>query len=345
MITVYFSNETQKLTTFNNENSEEKIYDKIKRKSWIHLTNPTEEEILSISKLTNIPDEIIRVPLDEEESSHIDIDDDIALVVIDMPMVSQDEDNPDISKYYTVPFGMIYNNDYYVTTCLKEKALDVNVTKKLMKNFGTNKHIKLTIHILYRNASLFVNSLKQLDKDSDSVQKRLHLSMKNKELFELMSLNKSLVFLSTAINANNSVLEKIRRLDAFKQYEEDLDLIEDTIIETKQAMEMCNIHRDILTGTMDAFASVISNNVNTVMKTLTVVTIVLTIPTLVASFFGMNVDVPFQKTSLGFWIIFIFSFLLSIFGAVLLISYTSKFKEGRSKHFLKKVKKSFKKKK
>lgn len=344
MITVYFGNENQKLTTFTST-EEENIYEKIARKSWIHLTSPTEQEVTNIAKLTSIPEEVIRVPLDEEESAHLDIDDDITLVVVDMPVVDVDEENPDINKYYTTPFGIIYNNDYIITTCLRDKALDYHVTKRMMKNFGTNKHIKLTIQILYRNASLFVNSLKQLDKDSDSVQKRLHISMKNKELFELMSLNKSLVYLSTGINANNLVLEKIKRHETFKQYEEDLDLIEDTIIETRQAMEMCNIHRDILTGTMDAFASVISNNVNTVMKTLTVVTIILTIPTLIASFFGMNVDVPFRNQVNGFWIIFIFSIILSILGAVLLISYTSKFKEGRGSNFIKVWKKIFKKKK
>ncbi len=336
MITVYYTDEKSKLQVFTS-NQEEDIYSKIVRKSWIHLTNPTEEEILRVTKITSIPEEMIRTTLDEEERSHIDIDEDVYLIVVDMPVLTRDEDYPDIHRYYTTPFGIIFNDNFYITTCLKEKALEFYVTNRLMRNFGTNKHIKLTIQILYKNASLFVTHLKQLDRDSDFVQTRLHKSMKNKELFELMNLGKSLVYLSTGINADNLVLEKIKRLEAFKQYEDDVDLIEDAIIETRQAMEMCNIHRDILNGTMDAFASVISNNVNTVMKTLTVVTIVLTIPTLLASFFGMNMDLPFASDINGFWMVVIISVILSIIGALVLIKYTTSIKE--SKKYKKKTKK------
>jgi magnesium transporter len=330
MITVYFTNEKQELITYKSTEIEE-IYSKIVRKSWIHLTNPTELEIQKITSITAIPEVLVRTTLDEEESAHIDVDDDVTLVVVDMPFLEKDEDYQEIHKYSTTPFGIMFNNDYYLTTCLKTNSIEQVVTSRLMKNFGTNKHIKLTIQILYRNASRFVNHLKQLDKDSESVQKRLQQSLKNKELFELMSLGKSLVYLSTGINADNLVLEKIKRHELFKQYEEDYDLIEDTIIESRQAMEMCSIHRDILNGAMDAFASVISNNVNTVMKTLTVVTIVLTIPTLVASFFGMNVRIPFEDKPAGFWIALVISTILSTIGAVILIKYTSKVKKRRSK--------------
>lgn len=325
MITVYYTNEKQELLIYNSSEVDN-VYDRIVRKSWVHMTNPTEEEITNVSKLTNIPEELIRTTLDEEETAHIDIDDDVTLVVVDMPFFDKDDNYPEINKYTTTPFGIIFNNNYYVTTCLKDNSIAQIVTSRIMKNFGTNKHIKLTIQILYRNATLFVNHLKLLDKDSDMVQKRLHESLKNKELFELMSLGKSLVYLSTGINANNLVLEKIKRIEAFKQYEDDLDLIEDAIIETKQAMEMCNIHRDILNGTMDAYASVISNNVNTIMKTLTIITIILTIPTLVASFFGMNVHVPFEDDKTGFWIALIISIILASIGAIILMRYTSRVK-------------------
>lgn len=340
MITVYYTNEKQELT-ISNSATVSNIYDQIVRKSWVHMTKPTEEEIMNVSKITKIPEEAIRTTLDEEESAHIDIDDDVTLVVVDMPFYNQDEDYPEINKYTTTPFGIIFNNDYYVTTCLKENSVAQIVTNKTMKNFGTNKHINLTIQLLYRNATRFVNHLKLLDDDSEMVQKRLHASLKNKELFELMSLGKSLVYLSTGINANNLVLEKIKRVEAFKQYDDDLDLIEDAIIETKQAMEMCNIHRDILNGTMDAFASVISNNVNTIMKTLTIITIILTIPTLVASFFGMNVHLPFEDNKTGFWIAIIISVVLATIGAIILMRYTSKVKSSNGrKMFLKRRKKN-----
>lgn len=330
MITVYYTNDKQELNVYKS-NVVENIYDKVIRKSWIHLTSPTEEEILNITNITNIPEATIRMALDEEESAHIDIDDDVITIVADMPFLEKDDNYPEINKYYTAPFVIIYNNDFFLTICLKENSIEQAFTSKLMKNFGTHKHIKLTLQLLYRNASRFVNYLKMLDKDSEYTQKRLHQAMKNKELFELMSLGKSLVYLSTGINANNIVLERIKRLDAFQKYEDDVDLIEDAIIETRQAMEMCNIHRDILNGTMDAFASVISNNVNTVMKTLTVVTIILTIPTLVASFFGMNVMVPFQKNENGFLYAMIISIILSSLGAFFLIKYTSGMKKNNKK--------------
>ncbi len=144
-----------------------------------------------------------------------------------------------------------------------------------------------------------------------------------------MSLGKSLVYLSTGANSDGLVLEKLKRLEQFRKYEEDLELIEDAIIENRQAMEMCYIHRDILNGTMDAFASVISNNVNTVMKTLTVVTIVLTIPTLVASFFGMNVEVPWEGDAIGFWLAIAISIIISVVSAFFLIKYTSKVKDSK----------------
>ena len=330
MLTVYYSNEKNELLTYKSSD-EENVYEKIVRKSWIHMTNPTTEEIEKVCQITSIPEEFIKVTLDEEETAHIDIDDDITLVVVDMPFLEKDDSFPDIHRYYTTPFGIIFNKDFYITTCLKANSVVQVVTNKLMKNFGTNKHVKLTIQILYRNATRFVNHLKMLDKDSSMAQNRLNESLKNKELFELMSLGKSLVYLSTGINANYLVLEKIKRVEVFKQYEDDYDLIEDTIIETKQAMEMCNIHRDILNGTMDAFASVISNNVNTIMKTLTVITIVLTIPTLIASFFGMNVRVPFGNSKLGFWIVFIISVILSTIGGIVLVKYTSRVKKKKTK--------------
>ena len=319
MVTVYYTNEKLELEITNSDHVED-IYSKIKRKSWIHLTRPTTEEISKTSELTKIPAAVIISTLDEEESAHIDIDDDVTLVVVDTPVMEVEDLYPDIHKFYANPFGIIFNNDYFVTTSLKASSIEKDLTSRWMKNFATNKHIKLTIQILYRNAARFVNILKFVDRDSELIQNRLHESMNNKELFELMSLGKSLVYLSTGLNANQIVLERIKRHEAFKKYPEDLDLIEDAIIENRQAMEMCSIHRDILNGAMDAFASVINNNINTVMKTLTVVTMVLTIPTLVASFFGMNYDLPFQEN--GFVIAIILSVILSIIGAFVLIRYT-----------------------
>lgn len=326
MITVYYTSDKLEITKSNDTPN---IYENIKRKSWIHMTSPTEEEIIKIAEITKIPEAMIRTPLDEEETAHIDIDDDVTLIVVDMPFLEPEESYPEINKYSTTPFGILFNEEFFITTCLKTGSIITTFAGRWMKNFATNKHIKLTIQLLYRNASTYVSLLKLLDKDSELVQKKLHESMKNKELFQLMSLGKSLVYLSTGANSDGLVLEKLKRIEQFRKYEEDLELIEDAIIENRQAMEMCYIHRDILNGTMDAFASVISNNVNTVMKTLTVVTIVLTIPTLVASFFGMNVAVPFEAQPVGFWIAIGISIFISTVCAIILNKYTSKVKDSK----------------
>jgi magnesium transporter len=146
----------------------------------------------------------------------------------------------------------------------------------------------------------FLRYLRYIDKKTDDVEKQLHKSMKNKELFKLLDLAKSLVYFTTSLKSNETVLEKLLRGRYLKMYEEDQDLLEDVIIENKQALEMANIHSSILSGMMDAFASVISNNLNIVMKFLTSVTIVMAIPTMVSSLFGMNVALPMQNNPLAF---------------------------------------------
>lgn len=292
----------------------------MERKSWIHLKNPTEEEIDLVVRKTGIGKDLLRIALDEEETAHIDFENGVTMLIVDTPVLENDSES---SKYLTTPFGIFFNEDYFVTLCLKENMVEGAITSRGMKNFSTGKHVRLTIQLLYQNAIAFVNIMKLINKDSEAIERRLHQSMRNKELFELMNLGKSLVYLSTGINANQLVLERFKRLDIYKKFEEDIALLEDALIENRQAMEMCSVHRDILNGTMDAFASIINNNVNHVMKTLTVVTIVLTIPTLVASFFGMNVNIPFAQDKLGFLYAVLISAVIAVICAWALIRYTN----------------------
>jgi len=284
------------------------------------LKNPTEEEIDLVVRKTGIGKDLLRIALDEEETAHIDFENGVTMLIVDTPVLENDSES---SKYLTTPFGIFFNEDYFVTLCLKENMVEGAITSRGMKNFSTGKHVRLTIQLLYQNAIAFVNIMKLINKDSEAIERRLHQSMRNKELFELMNLGKSLVYLSTGINANQLVLERFKRLDIYKKFEEDIALLEDALIENRQAMEMCSVHRDILNGTMDAFASIINNNVNHVMKTLTVVTIVLTIPTLVASFFGMNVNIPFAQDKLGFLYAVLISAVIAVICAWALIRYTN----------------------
>ena len=298
-------------------NSNIKDLNPIETRTWIDLNKPTLEILQSLSKLTNIPMSLLNSALDEEESAHIDNEDDNVLIVLDVPHIDKETNN--IS---TKPFIIAYNSDYFLTISKYNNTLIPNLLNKV-KNLKPQKQLRFTLLIIYNLAKEFISTLKHIDNQTKDVEKRLHTSMKNKEIFELMDINKTFVYISNAISANKVVLNKLLKSSLYKKYDEDIDLIEDTEVELNQAAEMCNLYRDILAGTMDAFASIISNNLNIVMKTLTIITIVISIPTLIASIFGMNVDLPFvDENKYGFYIIIAISAVLVILGAILLIYFT-----------------------
>ncbi len=286
------------------------IFEKIEKNMWIHMVAPTYEEINKISKITKLNEEVLLSVMDEEESARLDDDDDFTLIVLDVP-VSAD------NFYETYPLAIIYNDDYYLTICKKDIKL-VDLMLKKFKKIEPHKHVRLTLQIMYRIASSYIFSLKNLDVKRNKIEKKLYESMKNNELLDLMTLNKSLVYFSTSLNANKIVLSQVKKLKEYKKYEDDFELMEDVEVENNQAIEMCTIYRNIVEGMMNAFSSIISNNLNVVMKVLAIITLIISIPTLVASLFGMNVKVPFGKNDLGFYIIIGISILLAIFGGVLL---------------------------
>ena len=279
---------------------------------WVHLCAPTEEEIGRVSSCLSIERDFLVAALDEEERSRLEIEDGHTLILVDTPTVETQGPN---FVYNTLPFGIILTEDNIVTVCLKEVALPRAFTEGLVRWLNTRKKNRMTLQFLYRNATLFLFYLRQVDKSSTRVENELHISMKNKELIQMLGLEKSLVYFSTALKSNEIVLEKMLRLDFVKDYPEDTELLEDVIIENKQAIEMSNIYRDILSGTMDAFASVISNNLNIVMKLLAVITIALTIPTIVFGLWGMNVPVPFAQNPFGFLYIMAIALALTL-GAI-----------------------------
>lgn len=316
MVNVY-KTENNELVKKSLTNSNIKDLNPIETRTWIDLNKPTLEILQSLSKLTNIPMSLLNSALDEEESAHIDNEDDNVLIVLDVPCIDKETNN--IS---TKPFIIAYNSDYFLTISKYNNTLIPNLLNKV-KNLKPQKQLRFTLLIIYNLAKEFISTLKHIDSQTKDVEKRLHTSMKNKEIFELMDINKTFVYISNAISANKVVLNKLLKSSLYKKYDEDIDLIEDTEVELNQAAEMCNLYRDILAGTMDAFASIISNNLNIVMKTLTIITIVISIPTLIASIFGMNVDLPFvDENKYGFYIIIAISAVLAILGAILLIYFT-----------------------
>jgi len=267
---------------------------------WIAMTAPSATELKKIAEDTGIEIDHLRAPLDEEERARIEVEDKYTLILVDIPAV---EKRYDKDRYITIPLGIIVAEKNIITVCLEETPVLKCFVDGRVRDFYTYKKTRFILQILYRNASTFLQNLRSIDRKSEEVERQLHISTQNRELIELLELEKSLVYFTTSLRSNEVVFEKMLKLESIKHYPEDQDLLEDLIIENKQAIEMANIYSGILSGTMDAFASIISNNQNIVMKFLAAITIVLSIPTMIASFYGMNFDVlPGAKSPLGFYL-------------------------------------------
>ena len=281
---------------------------------WVNLVNPNEEEINNVSKELNVDVDFLKAALDEEERSRIESDNGQTLIIVDIPIIDLEGK---INVYTTIPFGIIIFQHTIITVCLKQDTLLTDFINNKVKAFFTQYKTRFVLQILFKNATRYLQYLRHIDKMSSRIEQDLHKSMKNKELIQMLKLEKSLVYFTTSLKSNEAVLEKLMKYEHIKYYPEDTELLEDVIIENKQAIEMANIYSNILSGTMDAFASIISNNLNIVMKFLTSVTIVMAIPTMVSSFFGMNVSMPFNASN-SFWsIVAISAFLCSAAGYIL----------------------------
>lgn len=275
--------------------------------NWVCLISPTAEEVKDVSKHFDIELQDMISALDEDERARIDADDDYTLIIIDVPYKEEAEDR---DSYGTVPLAIILGDKkqkYIITICLRELPLLEDFRRGKIKKFYTYKKTRFIIQILYRNASYYLQYLRMLEQSIGKIEQELHKSTRNEELFQLLSLDKSLVYLSNSLRANELVLERLMRLENVKKYPEDEELLEDAIVENKQAIEMANVYSSILDVTMEAYSSVISNNLNAVMKVLTSITIIMTIPTMIFSFFGMNVPLPWQNTANGVWFIILVS--------------------------------------
>lgn len=268
---------------------------------WVNIIAPSQEELLLISKKTGVPLEFLRAPLDDEETSRIEIEGDFILIIVDIPFTEM-EDNS--LTYDTYPLAIIHTKNELITVCLKNSKVLTDFSSNKVRNFYSFKKSRFILQILNRVSTYYLLYLRQIDKKSIMIEKRLHKSMKNRELVQLHSLSKSLVYFSTSLKSNEITLEKMLKLDVIQRYEEDKDVLEDVIIENKQAIEMTEIYSNILASTMDFFASVISNNLNIVMKVLASVTILLAIPTIVSGIYGMNIDyLPFSNGPHSFAIV------------------------------------------
>ena len=301
-----------KIYNTNKENNQIEEKKEFQKGAWINLVNPSENEIKKVCENINIQEDFIRYALDYEEKARIDYeeDDETILFIVDVPIIEKNEEN-DI--YTTMPLGMIVvRDDYFVTVSLKKNSIIEDFEKRKIKNFQTYKKTRFIFQILYVNSSYYLNYLKQINKETEIAEYILKNSMKNKELLKLLSLEKGLVYFTTSLKSNEIVMEKTLRGKIIKLYEDDEEILEDAITENRQAIEMAQIYSHILNGTMDAYASIISNNLNGVMKFLTSITIVLAVPTMISSFWGMNVGLPFQNSPFGFAVMILVSVVLTL---------------------------------
>ena len=275
---------------------------------WVNIIAPSQEELLLISKKTGVPLEFLRAPLDDEETSRIEIEGDFILIIVDIPFTEM-EDNS--LTYDTYPLAIIHTKNELITVCLKNSKVLTDFSSNKVRNFYSFKKSRFILQILNRVSTYYLLYLRQIDKKSIMIEKRLHKSMKNRELVQLHSLSKSLVYFSTSLKSNEITLEKMLKLDVIQRYEEDKDVLEDVIVENKQAIEMTDIYSNILGSTMDFFASVISNNLNIVMKVLASVTILMSTLTVISGIYGMNFDyLPLLHHPYGFHIIMTLSVIL-----------------------------------
>ena len=275
--------------------------DKIEKGCWIDLEKPTQKEIDYVIRETGVDEILLKYALDEEETSHIDTEEDQILVSINMPIV---EKNKNGKLYTTMPLGILMVRDDYVITISSERFSLIEVLKKkksIVGEIATYKKSRLAFQLIYVTAVEFLKYLTYISRDLDMFEDNLTKSISSKELLKLNNYQKSMIFFNTALKTNQAVMERLRRGKFIKLYEEDEDILEDAVIENRQAMEMATTYSEILNGMTDIFGTVVSNNLNNVMKLLTSITLIISIPTLIASIMGMNVTFPFNTGVYGFY--------------------------------------------
>ncbi|MFD2445543.1 magnesium transporter CorA family protein [Bacillus sp. CGMCC 1.16607] len=274
--------------------------DQFEKGYWINLTTPSNDELKEVSQLCNIPIEFLEDPLDLEESARIQYDEETncTLIISDFPTI--DVNNHQFDSYITIPIGVILGTDFIVTVCNQTTNFLENLIKK---NVNTSMKIRFALEILLSISTQYIEKLKLLNKQRLKIESNLRDSLTNKQLYDLMEIEKSLVYFLTSLKANADVITKLFRTNSVKLYEEDKDLLEDVKIENNQGIETTELYTRILNSITGSYSSLISNELNKTMKTLTLLTVFLTLPTLVFSFFGMNITLPIDDKDSFSWII------------------------------------------
>lgn len=274
--------------------------DKVERHCLINVVNPEKDELDKLRDEMMIPSDFLTDPLDIDERSRVESENGFLLIVLRLPKYNENSPIP----LTTFPAGIILTKDDTIVFISSSDIMEIlNLSDIRLKGVTDGKRSSVVLHIFLKTAVLYLRYLKELNQQTGKIEQELHKSLKNKELIKLLNIEKSLVFFATSLKSNELMMERLMKTEQLKLTEEDKDRLEDVLVDNKQAIEMTNIYSNILSGMMDAFASVISNNLNVVMKILTSITIILMIPTLAASIYGMNIELPFQHLPHAFYII------------------------------------------
>ena len=258
---------------------------------WVDARNVTREDIRILENKYKIPTETIVDILDQDELSRLDWEDDYTVIIVRLPIFIAEND----ISYFTIPMGIILYPNMVITICWADCEVLHDMAANRVRNLSLNDLPAFVLQVLARADLIFLRYLKAINRSSNSIQLALQKSVRNLELIQLLNLEKSLVYFTTSLKSNQLLFEKLMKTKLIQLDEEDRDWLEDVAIDNKQAIEMADIYTNIMSGTMDAFASVISNNLSIVMKKLTVISLVLMIPTMITSFFGMNIPLPMEN--------------------------------------------------
>jgi len=263
--------------------------------SWVKAVDPTPEEI---QQLVNwgIEADYINYSLDLDEMPRMERDEDYTFILIRIPHSQLDSDIP----YTTIPLGIMIKGNMIVTICRYEKEMFKVLANGRYRLLKTGKRYRFALYIFLETATRYLTHLREINRATEAIEDQLQKSTRNREVLELLKYQKSLTYFATALRSNEVMMERVQRTQIFNYYEEDSDLLEDVLTENQQAIQMTNINTEILSSMMDAFASIISNNLNGVMKALAAITIIINVPAVVAAFYGMNVTLPGEGHPLAF---------------------------------------------
>ena len=277
--------------------------------AWVKLTAPSLEECAEISDRFHMDIADVRAALDDEESSRINLEDEYTLILVDIPSAEMRNNR---HSYTTIPLGILIAEDVVITVCAEETAVLRSFVEQRVRDFSTKKQMRFTYQILYM---VYQSLLRSIDRKRTEIEERIDQNTEDVDLIDLHELESNLVYFATSLRANGVVLDRLTRYGRLRQYSEDQELLEDVIIENRQAIEMTQIYRDIINGTRELMSTVINNRLNNVMKYLAAITIVMSIPTIISGLWGMNVGgkwMPFSSTPHGFAIICVITLLLCI---------------------------------